>query len=158
MTRKGRRLLLISISVAVIGLAVGLTLFALRGSVSLFLTPTQLAQQDPAPGTALRIGGVVKKGSVVRSPGGLVAFDVTDSKKTVHVTFKGILPDLFREGQGVVAEGVLVTQMTFRADMVLAKHDERYMPRDVVAALKKQGVWQEGSPGGPAPMLARSTQ
>lgn len=155
MTRKGRRLLLISVAVVVIGCAVGLTLFALRGSVSLFLTPSELAQRAPGPGTALRIGGLVKTGSVVRSPGGSVAFDVTDTKKTVHVTFKGILPDLFREGQGVVAEGVLVTPTTFRADMVLAKHDERYMPRDVAEALKKQGVWQEGAAGGPTP-IARS--
>jgi cytochrome c-type biogenesis protein CcmE len=152
MTRKGRRLLLISIAVAVVGSAVGLTLFALRGDVSLFLTPSELAKEAPGPGTALRLGGLVKQGSVVRSPGGLVAFDVTDNKKTVHVTFKGILPD-----QGVVAEGVLVTPTTFRANMVLAKHDERYMPRDVAEALKKQGVWQEGNSGTPAPM-ARSSE
>lgn len=157
MTRKGRRLLLISVAVAVIGAALGLTLFALRGSVSLFLTPSELARRSLAPGTPLSIGGLVKKGSVVRSPGGRVSFDVTDDKKTVHVTFKGILPDLFREGQGVVAEGVLVTPTSFRADIVLAKHDERYMPRSVAEALKKEGVWKEGSPGGPTP-IARSSE
>ncbi|HVB89968.1 MAG TPA: cytochrome c maturation protein CcmE [Beijerinckiaceae bacterium] len=158
MTRKSRRLVLISIAVAVIGAAVGMTLYALRGDVSLFLTPSELARRDPPPGTALRIGGLVQKGSVVRSAGGLVSFEVTDGKRAVHVVYKGILPDLFREGQGVVAEGVLVRPMRFRADMVLAKHDERYMPASVVAALKKQGVWKEGSPGKPAPLIARSGQ
>ena len=157
MTRKGRRLFLILTAVAVIGLAVGLTLYGLRGSVSLFLTPSQLAQKSLPPGTPLTIGGLVKTGSVDRSPGGRVAFDVTDGKKSIRVLFRGILPDLFRQGQGIVAEGVLLTPTTFRAREVLAKHDERYMPRNVAEALKKEGVWKEGAPGGPNPRIARSS-
>jgi cytochrome c-type biogenesis protein CcmE len=144
MTRKGRRLTLIGLAVAVIGVAVGLTLFALRGDVSLFMTPSDLAQRDPAPGTAITIGGLVAKGSVMRAPGGLVTFKVTDDKTTVEVRYRGILPDLFREGQGVVAEGVLAAPNLVQASEVLAKHDERYMPREVASALKKQGVWKEG--------------
>lgn len=151
MTRKGRRLVFLSLVVAVIGIAVGLTLFALRGDVSLFLTPSELVAKNPPPGSALRIGGLVAAGSVVRSPGGDVVFDVTDMKQTVKVSFTGILPDLFREGQGVVAEGQLVAPGQVRADVVLAKHDERYMPKDVADALKKQGVWREdaAAPGAP---------
>ena len=155
MTRKGRRLALISTAVGVLAVAVGLTLFALRGDVSLFMTPSELVARNLRPGSPLSIGGLVAKGSVIRSPGGLVTFAVTDEKKTVQVTYKGLLPDLFREGQGVVAEGVLVSPTEVRADEVLAKHDERYMPRGIAEALKKQGVWKEG--GGPPPgPVARS--
>jgi len=156
MTRKGRRLVLVSLVVAIAGAAVGLTLFALRGDVSLFVTPSELAAKDPPPGSSLRIGGIVADGSVVRAAGGVVDFDVTDMKKSVKVTFKGILPDLFREGQGVVAEGVLISPGQVRADIVLAKHDERYMPRDVADALKKQGVWREDGSGAASGAVARS--
>ena len=154
MTRKGRRLALVSFAVAVVGVAVGLTLYALRGDVSLFVTPSELALKDPPPGAQLRIGGLVAMGSVTRAPGGVVSFAVTDMKKSVRVTYHGILPDLFREGQGVIAEGVLVSPNQVRADIVLAKHDERYMPREVADALKKQGLWKEGADG--AVPVARS--
>ena len=96
------------------------------------------------PGARLRVGGLVKSGSVVKSAGETVAFVVTDGANNVSVSYQGLLPDLFREGQGVVAEGVLAAPDQLRADTILAKHDERYMPREVVEALKKEGRWQEG--------------
>jgi cytochrome c-type biogenesis protein CcmE len=142
MTRKGKRLTLIFGALAVLGVAAGLVMFALRDNIVFFYTPQQLAEKHPAPGARLRIGGLVKQGSVVRSDGREVSFIITDNSKELPVTYAGLLPDLFREGQGVVADGVLASDGKFRADSVLAKHDERYMPRDVAEALKKQGVWQ----------------
>jgi cytochrome c-type biogenesis protein CcmE len=145
MTRKGKRLALISGAAAVLAVAVGLILFALRDNIVFFYTPSEFAQKHPAPGTHLRLGGLVKQDSVQRGAGGKVDFVVTDANNgELPVTFTGLLPDLFREGQGVVAEGALGTDNIFHADSVLAKHDERYMPRDVADALKKQGVWQGG--------------
>jgi cytochrome c-type biogenesis protein CcmE len=93
----------------------------------------------------VRLGGLVENGSLVKSADGHVAFAVTDGNATIKVAYRGILPDLFREGQGVVAEGVIAPDGSFAADTVLAKHDERYMPREVVDALKKSGRWQEGA-------------
>ncbi|MFO1149264.1 MAG: cytochrome c maturation protein CcmE [Alsobacter sp.] len=150
MTRKQRRLLLIGGALAVLGLAAGLVLFALNDSIVFFRTPSEIASQGIAPGTRLRIGGLVKEGSVRKGADQLVEFEVTDTAKSVPVRYKGLLPDLFREGQGVVAEGVLEASGGFRADSVLAKHDENYMPKEVADALKKQGVWNEGkgNPGG----------
>jgi cytochrome c-type biogenesis protein CcmE len=142
MTRKGKRLTLIFGALAVLGVAAGLVMFALRDNIVFFYTPAQLAEKHPAPGARLRIGGLVKQGSVVRSDGREVSFIITDNSKELPVTYAGLLPDLFREGQGVVADGVLASDGKFHADSVLAKHDERYMPRDVAEALKKQGVWQ----------------
>jgi cytochrome c-type biogenesis protein CcmE len=130
----------------VIACAVGLALFALRGSVSLFLTPSELAARELAPGAHLRIGGLVKEGSVVKRGPGDISFVVTDGSKTIAVGFKGVVPDLFREGQGVVAEGVLDRPGHLAADAVLAKHDERYMPREVAQKLKQEGLWQGGAP------------
>lgn len=142
MTRKGKRLALIGGALAALGVAVGLVLFALRDNIVFFYTPSELAQKHVAPGTRLRIGGLVKEGSVVKNGGRDVSFIVTDRNTDVKVAYNGLLPDLFREGQGVVADGALTADGAFRADSVLAKHDERYMPRDVADALKKQGVWQ----------------
>lgn len=141
MTRKGKRLTLIIGALAALGLAAGLMLFALRDNIVFFYTPSELAQKQLAPGARLRIGGLVKEGSVVRN-GRDVAFTVTDKTKDLDVAYTGLLPDLFREGQGVVVDGQLQPDGKFKADSVLAKHDERYMPRDVADALKKQGVWQ----------------
>jgi cytochrome c-type biogenesis protein CcmE len=141
-TRKGKRLALIGGALAALGVAVGLVLFALRDNIVFFYTPSELAQKHVAPGTRLRIGGLVKEGSVVKNGGRDVSFIVTDRNTDVKVAYNGLLPDLFREGQGVVADGALTADGAFRADSVLAKHDERYMPRDVADALKKQGVWQ----------------
>ena len=142
MTRKAKRLTLIFGALAVLGLAAGLIMFALRDNIVFFYTPTQLAEKHPAPGARLRIGGLVKQGSLVKGEGRDVSFVITDNEKELATTYTGLLPDLFREGQGVVADGVLGSDGKFRADSVLAKHDERYMPRDVAEALKKQGVWQ----------------
>ncbi len=146
MTRKTRRLALIGSALCVLGIAVGLVLFALRGSIVFFYGPTEVAEKAPPPGTRLRIGGLVKEGTFAREQGQSVRFDITDTKHDVVVTYTGLLPDLFREGQGVVAEGVIGQDGLFKADSILAKHDERYMPREVADALKKQGRWQEGGP------------
>ena len=146
MTRKGRRLTLIASMLAVLGVAAGLVLFAMRDSIVFFYGPSELAEKALGPGTRLRIGGLVKDGSVVRGDNKSMTFVITDSNKEVRVAYTGQVPDLFREGQGVVAEGVLVGPGEFRADSVLAKHDEKYMPREVADALKKQGVWNEGEP------------
>ena len=143
MTRKQRRLSLIGVALAVLALAVALVLNALKDSIVFFNSPTELAEKNMKPGTRLRIGGLVKEGSVSRGDGLAVRFSVTDGRHTVPVAYQGLLPDLFREGQGVVAEGALDPSGTFRADSVLAKHDETYMPRDVAEALKKQGHWKD---------------
>jgi cytochrome c-type biogenesis protein CcmE len=150
MTRKQRRLALISSALAVLGVAAGLVLFAFQDSIVFFYGPSELAEKNVAPGTRVRIGGLVKEGSVQRGPDQTVVFQVTDTNKVVKVSYRGILPDLFREGQGVVAEGVLVSLSEFKADSVLAKHDETYMPKEVADALKKQGVWQHGGKEGEA--------
>lgn len=147
MTRKQRRLTLIGTAGAVLACAVGLVLWGLSGEIALFKTPTDLVQAGAEPGQRLRIGGLVKEGSVSRDGGTTVRFEVTDTANAVPVTYTGLLPDLFREGQGVVAEGVLRPDGLFTADTVLAKHDENYMPKEVVDSLKAQGVWQEGEDG-----------
>ena len=144
MTRKQRRLILIGASLGVLAIAAALVLSALRDSIVFFNSPTDLAEKHAAPGTRMRIGGLVKPGSIERADNLQIRFAVTDGKTDVAVHYQGIVPDLFREGQGVVAEGKLEPGGTFAADAVLAKHDERYMPREVVDALKKSGRWQEG--------------
>ena len=148
MTRKQRRLALIGTSLAVLAIAAALVLSALRESIVFFNSPTDVAEKHLAPGTRMRIGGLVKPGSIERGDNLLVRFAVTDGKTDLAVRYQGIVPDLFREGQGVVAEGKLDTGGVFAADTVLAKHDERYMPREVVDALKKSGHWQEGEQKG----------
>ena len=144
MTRRGRRLALIALSLAVVGGAAGLSLYALSGSIVFFLSPTEVVQKAVQPGSRLRIGGLVKAGSLVKSANERVAFVLTDGATDLKVAYQGLLPDLFREGQGVVAEGVIEAPGEMRAETILAKHDERYMPREVVEALKKQGRWKEG--------------
>jgi cytochrome c-type biogenesis protein CcmE len=145
MTRKQRRLVLIGSAVGVLGLAVALVLGALKDSIVFFNSPTDLVEKHIPAGSRLRVGGLVKQGSVVRGENLAVRFDVTDGKSTVQVAFTGLLPDLFREGQGIVAEGALDATGTFKADSVLAKHDEKYMPKEVADALKQQGLWKEDS-------------
>lgn len=140
MTRKQRRGALIGVGVAVLTVAVGLVLFALRDSIVFFYTPSDVVEDSIAPGQRFRLGGLVADGSVKRGEGAKVAFSVTDTLKTLPVTYEGVLPDLFREGQGVVAEGVLTPSGVFVADTVLAKHDEIYMPPEVAKALKEKGV------------------
>ncbi|MCC6946969.1 MAG: cytochrome c maturation protein CcmE [Bradyrhizobiaceae bacterium] len=143
MSRRQRRLLLIGLALGVLGLAAALALSALRETIVFFHSPTEIAEKNIQPGTRIRIGGLVKEGTIKRD--GLEArFEVTDGGNSLPVVYRGVLPDLFREGQGVVAEGVLDGSGGFRADTVLAKHDENYMPREVVDALKEQGYWQHG--------------
>jgi cytochrome c-type biogenesis protein CcmE len=153
MTRKQRRAVLIGTCLAVLGVAVGLVLFALRDSIVFFYTPSEVAEKQLAPGQRFRLGGLVEDGSVKRGEGTTVSFVITDKRSTLPVTFTGMLPDLFREGQGVVAEGMLTSDGLFHADSVLAKHDENYMPPEVAKKLKEQGVWrgdeQAGAPQNP---------
>ena len=144
MTRKQQRLSLILAGLAVLGLAAGLVLVALRDTIVFFYTPSEIAEKGIKPGQRLRLGGLVEEGSWKKSDGALNSFIVTDTIKTLPVTYNGQLPDLFREGQGVVAEGTLNSSGTFVADMVLAKHDENYMPRDLADKLKEKGVWRDG--------------
>jgi len=140
MTRKQRRGLVIGLGVGVLSIAVILMLFAFRQSIVFFHTPSDIAEAKIAPGVRFRLGGLVANGSVVRGQGTHVDFVVTDTLKTVPVSYEGILPDLFREGQGVVAEGTLSSDGRFSADTVLAKHDESYMPPEVAKALEEKGV------------------
>jgi cytochrome c-type biogenesis protein CcmE len=142
MTRKQRRGILIGTCLAVLGLAIGLVLYAMRDSIVFFYSPSEVAEMQIAPGQRFRLGGLVETGSVVRGEGTTIRFIITDRAKTVAVTFTGVLPDLFREGQGVVAEGTLEADGVFHADSVLAKHDENYMPPEVAKKLKAQGVWR----------------
>jgi len=144
LTRRGRRLAMIAAALVVVGAAAGLSLYALSDSIVFFLSPSEVAAKAVAPGARLRIGGMVKTGSLVKSADQNVAFVLTDGAHDLKVAYQGLLPDLFREGQGVVAEGLLEGPGQMRAETILAKHDERYMPREVVDALKKQGRWQEG--------------
>jgi cytochrome c-type biogenesis protein CcmE len=155
MTRKQRRLVLIGAAGAVLFLAAGLVMFAMRDTIVFFYGPTEIAQKGLAPGTRMRLGGLVENGSVERGPGQRIAFSVTDGTTTMKVGYDGLLPDLFREGQGVVTEGVFEGAGRFRADTVLAKHDETYMPREVADTLKKQGHWQPGAAGSPAAPATR---
>ena len=143
MTRKQRRLVLIGTGLGVIALAVALMLSALRDSIVFFNSPTDVVEKHIAPGTRIRLGGLVKPGSVVRGNQLAVRFEVTDGNRAISVAYQGILPDLFREGQGVVTEGTLDSMGVFKADSVLAKHDETYMPKEVADALKKQGHWKD---------------
>ena len=145
MTRKQRRAVIIGVGVAILSLAVTLVLVALRDTIVFFHTPSEIAQKGIAAGKRIRLGGLVAVGSLKRGVGSTVEFAVTDQASTIPVRYTGILPDLFREGQGVVAEGALDPSGRFLADTVLAKHDETYMPPEVAKALKEKGVWQGGA-------------
>lgn len=156
MTRKQRRLYSVIGAMALLGVAAGLVLFAVRGTLVYFYSPSELAQKDLPAGRMFRIGGLVEEGSVVRGGDGTqIEFAVTDLKNRIRVRYTGLLPDLFREGKGVVAEGTLDDAGVFTASSVLAKHDENYMPPEVADALKKSGRWNEGGapekPEGEAP-------
>jgi len=146
-----RRLMVISVAGGVLVLAGVLAFFGLGGAVNMFYTPSQAAEAKPAAGRTIQPGGFVKPGSVVKSPGGQVAFVVTDcSHAQATVSYKGDLPDLFREGQGVVTKGAFTQTGGFTATEVLAKHDERYMPRNLTNELKKSGEWRgNGEARGP---------
>jgi cytochrome c-type biogenesis protein CcmE len=141
MTRKQRRLVLIGSGLTVLAVAAALVLGALRDSIVFFNSPTDVVEKNVQPGARIRLGGLVKPGSLARGENLAVRFEVTDGNRAIPVAYTGILPDLFREGQGVVTEGALDRAGLFRADTVLAKHDETYMPKEVADALKKQGHW-----------------
>src|SRR4030081_2062388 len=128
MTRKQRRFAMIAGGVGVLAVAVLLVLFAMKDSIVFFNSPTDVVEKHVGPGARIRLGGLVKPGSIVRGDNLQVRFDVTDGKSSIQVAYQGLLPDLFREGQGVVTEGTLDPAGTFKADNVLAKHDEKYMP------------------------------
>jgi cytochrome c-type biogenesis protein CcmE len=140
-SRKQKRLLAIFALLFAAACAVALILSALNDNIVFFLSPSEIAAKQLTPGQRLRLGGMVEQGSVKRA-GKTAYFTVTDGKRKLNVVYEGPLPDLFREGQGVVAEGRLQNDV-FAADLVLAKHDENYMPREVADALKKQGYWQD---------------
>jgi cytochrome c-type biogenesis protein CcmE len=142
-TRKQRRLTLIGSGLAVLALAAVLVLTALKDSLVVFISPTDVIEKRVAAGTRIRLGGLVKPGSLVRGEELNIRFEVTDGKSAIPVAYRGILPDLFREGQGVIAEGALDPAGVFAAQTVLAKHDETYMPKEVADALKKQGHWKD---------------
>ncbi len=143
MTRKQRRLIMIGGGLSVLAIAVGLMLNAFRDLIVFFNSPTDVVEKHVEPGTRIRLGGLVKDGSLVRGNNLNVRFEITDGKTEIPVTYSGVLPDLFREGQGVVAEGALGGGGVFDADTILAKHDETYMPKEVVDALKRSGHWKD---------------
>ena len=142
MTRKQRRLTLIGVAGCILAVALGLVLVAMNDTIVFFNSPADVQAKNVQPGTRFRLGGLVKEGSVERGANQQISFEVMDAQSSIRVSYKGLLPDLFREGQGIVAEGALDAAGIFRADTVLAKHDETYMPREVADALKKQGHWQ----------------
>jgi cytochrome c-type biogenesis protein CcmE len=145
MTRKQTRLTIILASLAVLGVAAGLVLYAMRDTIVFFYTPSEIAEKAITPGTRLRLGGLVETGSMVKGANSTTSFVVTDKIGSIKVTYTGVLPDLFGEGQGVVAEGAQGPDGVFVADTVLAKHDENYMPKEVADKLKAKGVWKEGA-------------
>ena len=143
MTRKQRRLVLIGSGIGVLALAAGLVLSALKDSIVFFNSPTDVIEKRIEAGTRIRLGGLVKPGTLARGEALTIRFELTDGKSAIPVAYQGILPDLFREGQGVIAEGALDGAGLFKAQTVLAKHDETYMPKEVADALKKQVHWKE---------------
>ena len=146
MTRKRRRMIIVLTGLAMMSLATLLVLMAFQDNLVYFYGPTDLAAKNVPIGRRVRLGGLVEAGSVAHEADGhTIDFRVTDGKSAIPVTYGGIVPDLFREGQGVVVEGALQNNGILSADSVLAKHDEKYMPPEVVDALKKSGHWQEGA-------------
>lgn len=141
-SRKRRRLIVIGMVGSMLAAAAGLVLVALSDRITFFRSPSEIVAGKVKPGEAIRLGGLVVEGSISRAEGQRILFQVTDGGANVPVEYVGLMPDLFREGQGVVAEGRLDADGRFRATSVLAKHDEAYMPREVADALKKQGHWQ----------------
>ncbi len=141
MKRKHKRLTFVAVAMVLLAGAVGLMLLAFEENIVFFYSPTDMVEQKPGPERRLRLGGLVENGSVEKAGDAVTKFRITDTVQNIPVSFKGILPDLFREGQGVVVQGHLIDGL-FRADEVLAKHDENYMPPEVADALKKSGQWK----------------
>ena len=144
--KKTRRIQIILVAFAALALATGLVGYAMRDGINYFRSPTQVTTEPPASGEVFRIGGLVEAGSLQRGQGDVVTFSVTDTNVTIPVRFTGILPDLFSEGAGMIGLGQMEGD-TFVATEILAKHDETYMPKEVIEALKAQGVYQEAQPG-----------
>ena len=140
MTRKQTRLTLILASLAALAVVAAMVLFAAKDSIVFFYTPSDLTEKGVKPGTRIRIGGMVVVGSWKKQPPTGNQFEVTDTLKSISVTYTGVVPDLFGENQGVVAEGILQADGSFKADTVLAKHDENYMPKEISDSLKAKGV------------------
>ncbi|WP_372613555.1 cytochrome c maturation protein CcmE [Aquicoccus sp.] len=140
--KKKRRVQVILLAAVALVISTGLIGYAMRDGINFFMSPTQVMMEPPAETETIRIGGLVEEGSIVRGQGELVSFNVTDGGETIRVTYAGVLPDLFAENQGMVGTGRYV-KGEFQASEILAKHDETYMPREVVDALKEQGVYQE---------------
>ena len=145
-----RRLLVLAAAAPVLALAVGLSLYAMRDAVVFFYGPSQAQVEKVPPGRVVRLGGLVEPGSLAHGADGAVMFRIADQRTAAPVVFQGSLPDLFREGQGVVAQGAFDGAGVFHASQVLAKHDERYMPKEVVQALKKSGEWRPDGAASPA--------
>ncbi len=153
MTRKQRRLIMIGAGLTLLGASSALVLNAMSESIVFFQSPTD-AVTKKLDGRRFRLGGLVERGSVNRGEGTTIRFSVTDTKSSLPVVYSGLLPDLFREGQGVVTEGKMGPDGVFVADTVLAKHDENYMPPEVAEALKRQGVWrQDGAENAAKPVI-----
>ncbi len=142
MKPKHQRLAFIAVSMVFLSVAVLFTLQAFRDNIVFFYSPSDLEAKQPTPGRVMRLGGLVEAGSLVKGENQTITFTVTDGKASIAVDYTGMVPNLFREGQGVVAQGVLVDAGHFHATTILAKHDETYMPREVVDALKKSGRWK----------------
>ncbi|SDW45388.1 cytochrome c-type biogenesis protein CcmE [Ruegeria halocynthiae] len=140
--KKRRRVQVILLAVVALVLATGLIGFAMRDGINFFRSPSQVIAEPPKPTEVFRIGGLVEEGSIIRGQGETIYFVVTDGGESVKVAFTGVLPDLFSENQGMVGTGSYVNGV-FEATEILAKHDETYMPKEVVDALKEQGVYQE---------------
>jgi cytochrome c-type biogenesis protein CcmE len=147
--RKQQRLMLVVVALLLVGAAAALVLTALRDNIAFFVTPSEIASGKVDGGRRFRIGGLVVAGSVDRGAGREVSFALTDTASEIKVVYAGILPDLFREGQGIVAQGILRPDGVFAADEVLAKHDESYMPKEVAEAVKRAGYWQDGAETAP---------
>ena len=141
-----RRLMVLSVAAPVVAAAVGLSLYAMGDAAVFFYSPSQAKEKQVPAGQTIRIGGLVEAGSVAHRSDGAVVFTVADHTSAAPVVFRGDLPDLFREGQGVVAQGAFDAKGVFEAKEVLAKHDEKYMPKEVADALKKSGEWRESKP------------
>ncbi|WP_339871731.1 cytochrome c maturation protein CcmE [uncultured Brevundimonas sp.] len=140
-----RRLWVVAAVAPILALAVGLSLWAMRDSVTFFFSPSEATPETAPAGRVVRLGGLVVIDSVRHEPDGTVVFVVTDNAADTRVTYRGNLPDLFREGQGIVAQGAFAPDRSFRATQVLAKHDETYMPREVADSLKAKGEWRPGA-------------
>ncbi|NJN45881.1 MAG: cytochrome c maturation protein CcmE [Candidatus Competibacteraceae bacterium] len=146
-----KRLTFLLLIVLGVGVAASLTLYALQQNINLFYSPSQIAAGEAPVGRSIRVGGLVVAGSVARQPESLqVEFALTDNQELIKVRFDGILPDLFREGQGIVARGRVTDEGVVQAEEVLAKHDENYMPPEVADSLKQAGMWQHGNPSSDA--------